>query len=204
MSGEKGFSQMMKGKDLAAAQNGSGEAVHFRGREDEDHVARWFLERLQKSVEGAFGEHVRFVNDENFVTPLHRGIADFFPEGPGVIHGVVGGAVDFDNVRMNARRNFPALLAFIARFGRGGVGAVERLGEDPGNGGLADAACAAEEVAGGDAVFGAGSGEDLLDHILPHDLGKGLGAVTGGEGSMLHVRKKGACFPSAESMPCHC
>ena len=181
------FAQMAKNKMLAAAHNGDGKFVRFRGGEDEDHALRRLFQRFEQGIEGVARKHVGFVDDEDLVAAFHGGVADGFAQGAGVFDAVVGSAVDFGDVHMDALRDLAALGAFIAGFRAGRVLAVEGLGENSGYGGLAHAASAAQKIGGGGPVLGCGAGKDGLDHVLSRHLGKGLGAVARCEGKMLHV-----------------
>ena len=101
---------------------------------------------------------------------------------------------------MAALGDLAALVALVAGLGARRMAAVEGLGEDAGDGGLAHAARTAEQIGGSDPVFGGGTGEHGLDHVLSGDLGKGLGAVFGGEGEVLHEKKRqGAPVPRKDT-----
>lgn len=104
----------------------------------------------------------------------------------GVFHAVVGSAVDFSDVHMRALGDLAALGAFVAGLRTGRVLAVEGLGEDAGNGGLAHAARAAQQIGRRGPVFGGGAGQHGLDHVLSGHLGEGLGAITRRKRKMLH------------------
>ena len=182
------LAQMAEDEMLAAADDGDGELVRLGGGEDEDHARGRLLQRLEQGIEGAAREHVGFVDDEDLVAALHGGVADVLAQGAGVFHTVVGGAVDLGDVHMAALGDLAALVALVAGLGARRMAAVEGLGEDAGDGGLAHAARAAEQIGGGDPVFGGGTGEHGLDHVLSGDLGKGLGAVFCGEGEVLHEK----------------
>ena len=127
-----------------------------------------------------------FVYDEDLVAAFHGGVADGFAQRAGVFHAVVGRAVNFRHVHMHALSDLAALGAFIARFGAGGMLAIEGFGENAGNGGLAHAARAAQKVGRSGPVLGGGAGKDGFYHVLSRHLGKGLGAVARGEREMLH------------------
>ena len=78
---------------------------------------------------------------------------------------------NFENVERIAGSDFLAIVADVARRGGRAFAAVERLGEDAGDGGLADAARADEEVgvrepALLDGVFERGGDVVLADHFV--------------------------------------
>ena len=186
MGKERVFAQVAKHKMLAAAHNGDGELVRLGGGKDKDHAFRRFFQRFQQRVEGVAGEHMGFVNDENLVAAFHRRVADGFAQGAGVFHTVVGSAVDFGHVNVNALGYLAALLALVAGFRPRSVLAVERLGKNTGNGGFAHAASAAQKVGGCGPVFCRSAGKDGLDHVLSCYLGEVLRPVSCGEGKMFH------------------
>ena len=69
-----------------------------------------------------------------------------------------------------------------------GVAAVQRHGQDAGDGGFADAAMAAEDVAVGDAVLGERVHQGHGDVVLSDDVGEALGTVFAGEYLVGHRR----------------
>jgi hypothetical protein len=57
---------------LAAAQDRDGDLVHLRRREDELHVRRRLLERLQERVPRRVREHVDLVHDVDLEAVARR------------------------------------------------------------------------------------------------------------------------------------
>ena len=130
---------------------------------------------------------MRFVDDEDLVAAFHRRVGDGFAQAAGVVDAAVGRTVDFHHVHVVALGDAAALLALVAGLGGGCVFAVEGLGEDARDGGLAHAARAAEQIGGRDLILGGGAGEDGLDGLLSRDFGEGLRTVAGGERCVTHV-----------------
>src|SRR5438552_3696699 len=97
-----------------------------------------------------------------------------------LVDAAVAGAVDLEHVHVLAGGDAAAAVADAA--GRDGrpLFAVERLGEDAGGGGFADAAGAGEEVGVGDAVAGDGVAEGLGDGLLPDQVAEQLRPVAAG------------------------
>ncbi len=60
---------------LAARQDGDRQLVNLGRRENELHMRRWFLERLQQPVERGLRQHVDFVDDVDLVARRNRSIA---------------------------------------------------------------------------------------------------------------------------------
>ena len=65
--------------------------------------------------------------------------------------------------------------------------AIQRLGHDAGNGGLADAAVAREDVAVGDAVLAEGVEQGAGDVVLAGHVGKALRTIFPGQNLITHV-----------------
>src|SRR5699024_4807810 len=123
-----------------------GDLVQLRGGQNEDQVGRRLLQDLQQGVEGGGGQHVDLVDDVHPVAHRRRGVDGLVPQGPDVVHAVVGGGVQLQNVQQA-----PAVDALAGRALAAGVPvcrvlAVHRLGQDLGAGGLARAAGAGKEV----------------------------------------------------------
>ena len=159
---------------LAARDDGGGELVELRRCEDELHMGRRLLKRLEKGVECARREHVDFVDDEDLVARRRRGELHGFAQVADIVHACVRGGVHLDYVERCSGHDLAAVVALVAGM-RGGVGrrgAVERLGEDAGECGLAYAARPHEEVGVGDALRLDGVGERLGDVLLAEDVGE--------------------------------
>ena len=133
--------------NLAARDDGGQDFVLLGGGEDEDDVLWRFFERLQEGVEGCRGEHVHLVDDEHLVASYLRRDARLLHERLDVLHRVVGGRVEFEDVVRPLFVESLARLTMVAGLAVLGRGeAVDGLGEDAGAGGLSHAARAAEEV----------------------------------------------------------
>jgi hypothetical protein len=103
-----------------------------------------------------------------------------------LVDAAVGGGVDLDDVDGVALADLECRTRRCCRARVWGVrgadlgAAVERSGEDAGDGGLADAAVAAEDVAVRDAVLRERVEQRAGDVVLPDDVGEELGAVLAG------------------------
>ena len=107
-------------KMLRARANGFGEILRLRRRHDENHFVGRFFERLEQRVRGLVGEHVRFVEDDDFVAAAGGRVAHHFAQLADLVDAAVGCRVDFDHVERISQTDFPARVAFIAGF-RGGT-----------------------------------------------------------------------------------
>jgi hypothetical protein len=138
---------------LAAAQNCRQNLLRLGGGEDELHVRRRFLERLEQGIERRRSEHVHFVDDVDLEMPLARRVADVVPQLAHLLHAVIARAVDLQHVEAVPACDFLAAIANAAgRCGRP-VDAVERFGQDPRGGCLPDAARADEEIGVREAIL---------------------------------------------------
>ena len=169
-----------------------GNVLGLRGRHHEDDVVGRLLERLEQRVEGRVGDLVRFVEDVDFVAVARRAVAGGVAQLANLVDAAVGGGVDLDDVDGGAGANLGAGVADAAGLGRGALGAadrvaaVERHGQDAGDGGFADAAMAAEDVAVGDAALGQRVQQRARDVLLPDDIAEALGTVFAGENLVSH------------------
>ena len=84
--------------DLATAEDGGEYLVLLGGGENEDDVCRGFLEGLQERIEGSGGEHVDLVDDEHLVTSQLRRDARLLHEGLDMLHGVVAGGIELEDI----------------------------------------------------------------------------------------------------------
>ena len=108
----------------------------------------------------------------------------------GVVHAVVAGAVDLDDVHVVAGRDAAADFAFVAGSGRRPLFAVEGLGEDASGGGLADAAGAGEQVSVSDAVALKGVYEGAGGGFLADQVREGLRSITTGQDGVGFVGRR--------------
>ena len=138
----------------AAREDGRGQFLRVGGGEDEFDVRRRFFQRFQQRVEAASGKHVHFVNEIDFVSALDRGVGDVIEQFARFFDARARGGIDFDEVGKASLVDFLAVVAFAAGIGADVVFlAVERFGEDAGDGGFADAARAGKEVSVMNAVM---------------------------------------------------
>ena len=93
---------------LAAREDGVGELVVLGRREDELHVRRRLLERLQERVEGARREHVDLVDDADLEAVARGVVARALAQLAHLLDAVVGGAVDLLHVERGPGRDLHA------------------------------------------------------------------------------------------------
>ena len=84
---------------------------------------------------------MHLVDDEHTVFAVRRRYLNLFHEALDVLHTVVGGCGELDNVQRAVFIELPAGIALVARFAIGrAVGAVDGFGENTGTRRLAHAA----------------------------------------------------------------
>src|SRR6202044_3451800 len=116
------------------------------------------------------GEHVHFVDDVDFVTPLGRRVADVVAQFADLLDAVVGGSVNLEYVETAAFGDLDADVLFWIEISSGTVLGFERLGENARGGSLARAARPDKEIGLGDAAEAQRVGEGAHDRFLPDDF----------------------------------
>ena len=105
----------LKSKRWHATQDRDRDLVHLGRREDELHVRRRLLERLQERVPRVLREHVDLVDDEDLVAIARRPVRQRLLQLADLVDAVVAGAVDLAHVHVRARGDLPAGRALEAR-----------------------------------------------------------------------------------------
>ena len=143
----------VKAEVLAARADGLRNVLRLGRRHHENDMAGRLLQRLQQRIEGGIGDLVRLVENINLEAVARRTIARGFAQLANLVDATVGGRVDLDHVHRVAGANLDARIANAAGLGHGMVlrPAIQRHRQNARDGGLADAAMAAEDVAVGDA-----------------------------------------------------
>ena len=174
-------------KMLRARTNGVFQIFGLGGSHDEDDAVGRLLESLEESVGRFASEHVRFVEDDDFVACSSGGIANHLAEFADLIDAAVGGGVDLDDVERSAGSNFLAGVADAAGFGCRAVNAIEGFGEDAGGGGFADTARAGKDVGVSDTIILDGVLERFCDVSLSDEVRESLRTPLAGDDLVCHV-----------------
>ena len=172
---------------LAAGENRRQHLLRVGGGEHELHMRGRLLQRLEQRVEGRRREHVNFVDDVDLELPPGRRVLAGLAQFPHLLHAVVARAVDLHHVERAALGDFPAARIVFVVFHLGTARAVQALGEDAGDGRLARAARAAEEVGMGDAPGRDGMAERVRDVLLPDHVGETLRAILARDDLVRHL-----------------
>ena len=78
-----------------AAQYGNGNFVRIGGRQNEFNVFRRLFQSLQHGIERAFGKHMHFVDDIDFVFTRSRRILGVFQHFADIVDTCIRCRVDF-------------------------------------------------------------------------------------------------------------
>ena len=154
--GDLGESERAKVEMLRARTNRIDEIFGLGRRHHEDDAIGRLFERLEQGVGGFAGEHVRFVEDDDFVARSRWRVADHFAKFANLVDAAVGGGVDFDDVERRSEGDLLTGVALAAGIGGRPIHTVQSLGEDAGGGGLADSACSRKNVSVRDAIVADG------------------------------------------------
>ena len=120
--------------------------MELGGGKNEHQVFRRLLQNFQKGVEGGGGEHVNLVHNVDPLADVGGGVHRLVPEGPDLVHAVVGRGVQLQHVQEIPAVNAHTGRALPAGVPVPGVLAVDGLGQNLGAGGLAGAPRTGEEV----------------------------------------------------------
>ena len=123
------------------------------------------------------------------------GVDGLVPQGPDLVHAVVGGGVQLQHVQKAAVLDAEAGGTGAAGVAVHGTLAVHGLGQDLGAGGLAGAPGAGEEVGVGGPALGHLLSQGLGDVVLTGDVREGLGPPLAVEGLIHGPRLLSRCSP---------
>jgi hypothetical protein len=177
--------QSLEIEALAARQHSGWELARLRRSQGEDDVLRRLLERLEERIEGIPAELVRLIDDVALVARLIGREVELLAQTAGVIHAAVRGGIDLDDIRAAPFGDLAAEATRVVGLGREPsfrllrialTQAVDRLGQQSGGAGLANATRAAEQIGmanppGGQLVL-----QGPHDILLPPNLSEQLGA----------------------------
>ena len=172
---------------LAAREDGRQDFFRFGRCEHELHVLRRFFQRFEQRVKVRRREHVNFVNDVDLEFGRGRSVFARLAQFTHLLDAVISGAVNLEDIQRAALGYFLAARVFIVEIDLGPAGAVQTFGKNAGDGGLAGAARAAEEVRMGDSLLLNGMGQRLCDMLLADDVAETLRTVFAGYDLISHL-----------------
>ncbi len=161
--------------------------LRIGGGEDELDVLGWLLESFQHRIECLLGQHMHFVDDEYLEAPARRRIDRVVLQFAHVVDAGVGGSVDLDQVDEAAAVDLGAGGANAAWGGSDAGLAVERLGKNARERGLAHAARAGEQIGMVQPLLLQRMGERAHHVFLPHQGGEITRAPLAREDLVTHA-----------------
>ncbi len=182
----------MKAEVLAARPDGLRNVFGLGGRHHEDDVGRRLLECLQQGIESCVSNLVCFVEDVHLEAIACGRVAGSVAKFAYLVDAAVGGSVDFDDIDSIALADFSAGFTYRAWLRRWPLGranlvaAVERHGQDAGDGGFADAAMAGKNISVRYPVLAEGVKQGTGHVILAGHIGESLRTVFSGQNLITH------------------
>ena len=163
---------------LGARADGGRDLQRIGGGEHEHHVLGRFLERLQQRGFRAAAEHVHLVEDVHLLRAAGAEVGDALEQVAHLVDLAARRGVDLDHVERAALGDGDAALALAARIAVvAAIGAVQRLRQQAGGGGLAGAAGSGEEVRMPDPAVAHGVAQRGAHVLLADQLGEALRPV---------------------------
>ncbi len=153
----------------------SGEySVWFSGCKYEKNVRRWLFKGFEQGIEGLFGEHVDFIDNE-YPGAAPDGLKSYgFTQLAYFIYATVGSPVNFHNINSGSFCYFPADSALVARGWGRTVFTVYGLGQYSGYGSFSYPPGAAEKQGMGQMIIFEGILKGPGYMLLPYDIFKCL------------------------------
>ena len=169
----------MKAEILAAGADGLRNVLWLSGGHHEDNVRRRLFQSFQQRIKGSISDLMSFVENINLVPITRWTVARRLAQLTYFVNAAIGGSINFNHVNRVAGTNFQAGIAHAARLRSRTVPctAIQRHGQDAGNGSLADATVPAEDVSMGYALQLDGVLESTGDMFLPDHLRKALRTI---------------------------
>ena len=180
------FVQALEVELQAAAEHRDRQLLWVGGGQQELHVPRRFLQGLEQRVERRLRQHVHLVDQVHLHPPARRRVLGVLDHLAHVVHAGIGGGVDLQQVHEAAGVDVAAGGALAARLGRSALLAVERLGEDPRDRGLAHPTGAGEQERVVDPAAVEGIGQRAHHVLLADQFGETPGAPLAGQDEVGH------------------
>jgi hypothetical protein len=133
-------------------------------------MRRRLFERLEQRIEAVAREHVHLVDEVHLEARPRRSIGDVFEQLAGLVDLGARGGVDFEQIDEATAIDLATGRADAAGMGADALLAVECLGQDAGECGLADAAGAGEQIGVVELIAVERIGERAHDMLLPDHI----------------------------------
>ena len=187
MGGQQGGTHATEMKLLAPGENGGGNCVDLGGRENEDKMRRWLFDDLEQGIEGLTGESMNLVDDHHLVAVAGGAVFEALCELSYLFDLGIGGGIHLDHIEIGSGRDLGAGSAVVARVCGGPVLAIERLGQNPRDTGLADTPNAREQIGLRDSSFLESVAQCRYSGFLADDAGEILRAPLACEYLVGHI-----------------
>ncbi|MNC01835.1 hypothetical protein D3C75_491900 [compost metagenome] len=160
----------------AAGQDGDGELLRIRGGQQELHIGRRLFQGFEQRIEAVARQHVHLIDEVHLEAAAGRAVLHVVQQLAGVFHLGARGRIDLQQIDEVALIDLTAGVAYAARVAADPLLAVEALGQDAGDGGLADPAGAAQQVGMMQPSLIQGIGQGGQHMLLANHLFKRMGA----------------------------
>ena len=170
----------------AAAEHGHRQLLRVGGGQQELHMRRRLFQGLEQRIERRLGQHVHLVDQVHLVVAAAGHVLRVLDHLSHIVHTGIGSGIDFQQVDIAPGIDIPAGGAFTTGVGTGAALAIERLGKDARDRGLAHPAGACEQKG---MVHPAGVqriGQRTHHMLLADQFGKTLGAPLAGQNEIGH------------------
>ena len=131
---------------LAAGEHRGRHLVDLGGGQNEQHMLRRLLQRLEQGVEGAGRQHMHLVDDINALFQRRGRKGGLLPDVADVVHAVVGSGVDLADIQRRVFQNGAAGGTLIAGRAIHRMLAADSPGQDLSAGSLSCAPGAGEQI----------------------------------------------------------
>ena len=156
----------------AARQHRHGNLLRIRGCKNKFDMRRRFFQRLEHGIEGIARQHMHFVDDEHLETPAGGRVERTFQQIAHVIDLGIGRRIELDQIHETPGVDFGAGRALAARGCRDSSLAVEGLGDDSRQRGLAHSAGAGQQIGMMQSILRKRIADGTNHMLLADQLGK--------------------------------
>ncbi len=174
--GDLGLIQALQMKLQAAREDGDGQLLRIRGGQQELHIGGRLFQGFQQRVEAVARQHVHFVDEIDLEAATGRSVLHVVEQLAGIFHLGARRRIDLQQIDEVALIDLAAGVAHAARMAADPLLAVEALGQDARDGGLADPASTAQQIGVMQPSLIQGVGQGGQHMMLAYHLFKRMGA----------------------------
>ncbi len=174
--GNLGLIQTLQMKLQAARENGNGQLLRIRGGQQKLHIGGRLFQGFQQRVEAVARQHVHFIDEVDLEAAAGRTVLHVVEQLAGIFHLGSRRRVNLQQVDKVALIDLAAGIADTAWVAADPLLAVEALGQNTGDGGLADPAGTAQQIGVMQPSLIQGVGQGGQHMLLAYHLFKRMGA----------------------------